>query len=149
MMCVAREAFGRSVRWVDFAIYPAELNVLTVPFLNGKMLDVDVPGTFCWLSMANDVDDGFVVDKDCCWRCLQASHFVQYGSDVSDLFCTQDGGNEFCFCGTSGNNSLGLGLVSNGDTERMNAYPVVDRRCANLWHTTVLRDPRNPFKVSL
>jgi hypothetical protein len=84
------------------------------PFLNGEPLDINVSGTFSRFALIDDVDTGLIVFKNYRRLGWGKSKLAQDGSEVPADFSSVDSGKEFSFCGTRGDNGLGLDTEGNG-----------------------------------
>ena len=91
------ESLGESVREVDASRDVIKGDDLAgCPFLDGEVLDIDVPGTFGGLAGVCQMTAGDVVSVDHGRTILFDSKFVEDGSEVLDGLGAVDGCHELC-----------------------------------------------------
>jgi hypothetical protein len=86
------------------------------PFLHGKPLDVNVACTFGRFAMVNNLDGGLIIFIDDSRLGKGETEFSKDGTKITTDFSALDGGKEFRFSGTSGDDWLSLHTISNSST---------------------------------
>ena len=90
------KCFGQSVRGVDRAGDMLQNKVaLILPFLNGKMLDVDMPGAGRGFGGIHHEDSGLVVLIQHRRAVLHETEFSEYRAEVFRSLGGCNGGDEF------------------------------------------------------
>ena len=113
------EHFGSLVRGVDDPWDVAHNDDLVVmPFLNGKVLDINVAGMRHWLLLVNHCNCSLIVHVEWSQQRLSESEFDKDRAKILGNLGSTDATNELSFSRRSGDRSLQLGLECNGATSK-------------------------------
>ena len=91
---------------------------MMLPLLNGKMLNVNMPGAGSGFALIDHGNGGDVVLVEQCWSFLGNTEFMKDGTKVFGNLGSMHSSNELSLGGTCSNSGLKFGLVGNGTTSK-------------------------------